>query len=133
MTSEPPASRWLVTTDWLAARLGAPDLVVLDGSYYLAPMKRDAEAEYLAGHIPGAVRFDIDQVADHSSALPHMLPTPEAFAAAGSFYDKTTAKKLHDAIMSVGNSISPEDAFRRFRGRDVDTNALMRDRGFPVA
>jgi len=81
-SSEPPASRWLVTTDWLAARLGAPGLVVLDGSYYLATMKRDAEAEYLAGHIPGAVRFDIDQVADHSSELPHMLPSPEAFAAA---------------------------------------------------
>ena len=57
----------------------------------------------------------------------------EAFAqAAGGFYDKTEAKKLHDDIMSVGNSIPPEDAFRKFRGRDVDTNALMRDRGFPI-
>ncbi len=57
----------------------------------------------------------------------------EAFEAAGSFYDKATAKRLHDEIMSVGNSVPPEDAFRRFRGRDVDTNALMRKRGFPVA
>ncbi|HEY6038011.1 MAG TPA: M3 family metallopeptidase [Kofleriaceae bacterium] len=56
----------------------------------------------------------------------------EAFSEAGSFYDKTTAKKLHDAIMSAGNSLAPEVAFREFRGRDVDTNALMRDRGFPV-
>jgi peptidyl-dipeptidase Dcp len=56
----------------------------------------------------------------------------EAFAEAGSFYDKATAKRLHDTIMSVGNSIAPEEAFRRFRGRDVDTNALMRDRGFPT-
>jgi len=56
----------------------------------------------------------------------------EAFVEAGSFYDKPTAKRLYDSIMSVGNSIPPEDAFRRFRGRDVDTNALMRDRGFPV-
>ncbi len=56
----------------------------------------------------------------------------EAFVEAKSFYDKATAKKLHDAIMSVGNSVSPEVAFRTFRGRDVDTNALMRDRGFPV-
>jgi peptidyl-dipeptidase Dcp len=56
----------------------------------------------------------------------------EAFQQAGSFYDKATAKKLHDNIMSVGNSIPPEEAFRRFRGRDVDTNALMRDRGFPI-
>ncbi|HWE28997.1 MAG TPA: M3 family metallopeptidase, partial [Polyangia bacterium] len=57
----------------------------------------------------------------------------EAFEQAGSFYDKPTAKRLHDDIMSVGNSVPPEVAFRRFRGRDVDTNALMRKRGFPVA
>lgn len=56
----------------------------------------------------------------------------EAFQQAGSYYDKATAKKLHDHIMSVGNSILPQEAFRRFRGRDVDTNALMRDRGFPI-
>ncbi|HWO23787.1 MAG TPA: M3 family metallopeptidase [Kofleriaceae bacterium] len=56
----------------------------------------------------------------------------EAFQQAGSYYDKATAKKLQDHIMSVGNSIPPEEAFRRFRGRDVDTNALMRDRGFPI-
>jgi peptidyl-dipeptidase Dcp len=54
----------------------------------------------------------------------------EAFEQAGSFYDKATAKKLHDCIMCVGNSVPPEQAFRAFRGRDVDTNALMRDRGF---
>jgi thiosulfate/3-mercaptopyruvate sulfurtransferase len=77
-----PRSRWLVATEWLAANLGAPGLVVLDGSYYLPAMKRDAAAEYLAGHIPGALRFDIDEVADHSGALPHMLPSAPAFAAA---------------------------------------------------
>jgi thiosulfate/3-mercaptopyruvate sulfurtransferase len=70
----------LVTTDWLAARLGEPALVVLDGSYYLATMKRDAAAEYRAGHIPGAVLFDIDAMSDHSQDLPHMLPSAEQFA-----------------------------------------------------
>jgi len=80
--SKPPISRWLVTTDWLAARLRSPDLVVVDGSYYLPAHKRDAAAEYLAGHIPGAVRFDIDEVADHSSPLPHMLPSGFDFAQA---------------------------------------------------
>ncbi len=54
----------------------------------------------------------------------------EAFQQAGSYYDAATAKRLHDAIMSVGNSVPPEQAFRQFRGRDVDTEALMRDRGF---
>ncbi len=57
----------------------------------------------------------------------------EAFVEAGSFYDKATAKRLHDSIMSIGNSVPPDVAFRNFRGRDVDTNALMRDRGFPIA
>ena len=56
----------------------------------------------------------------------------EAFVEEGSFYDKPTAKRLYESIMSVGNSIPPEVAFKKFRGRDVDTNALMRDRGFPV-
>jgi peptidyl-dipeptidase Dcp len=56
----------------------------------------------------------------------------EAFVEAVSFYDKPTARRLYESIMSVGNSIPPEEAFKRFRGRDVDTNALMRDRGFPV-
>ncbi len=56
-------------------------MVVLDGSYYLANAKRDAEAEFLAGHVPGAQRFDIDAVSDKSNPLPHMLPSPEQFAA----------------------------------------------------
>jgi thiosulfate/3-mercaptopyruvate sulfurtransferase len=73
-------SPWLVSTDWLATRLGAPDLVVVDGSYYIPGTKRDAAAEYLAGHIPGAVRFDIETIADHANALPHMLPGAEQFA-----------------------------------------------------
>src|ERR1700720_3492694 len=75
-------SRWLVSTDWLAARLGAPDLVVVDGSYYIPTMKRDAAAEYLAGHIAGAVRFDMESIADHASPLPHMLPAADQFARA---------------------------------------------------
>jgi thiosulfate/3-mercaptopyruvate sulfurtransferase len=68
-----------VTTAWLAERLDAPDVVVVDGSWYLPSMNRDPQAEYLEAHIPGAVRFDIDMVRDETSALPHMLPTPEQF------------------------------------------------------
>lgn len=75
-------SRWLRSTDWLAQHLDAPDIVAVDGSFYLPAMNRDAQAEYLAGHIPGAVRFDIDVIADKSSQLPHMLPSAEAFASA---------------------------------------------------
>lgn len=71
-----------VSTQWLAERLDAPDIVVLDGSFYLPAQGRDANAEYAQQRIPGAVRFDIDVIKDESSSLPHMLPRPEAFAAA---------------------------------------------------
>ena len=77
--AETLASKWLVTTEWLAARLGKPELSVVDGSFYLPALNRDAKAEYLAGHIPGAVFFDIDGIADHSTSLPHMLPGATMF------------------------------------------------------
>ncbi len=72
----------IVSTVWLADHLGDPDLVVLDGSYYLPAQGRDAGAEYLAAHIPGAIRFDIDDVKDAASDLPHMLPSAEVFGEA---------------------------------------------------
>jgi thiosulfate/3-mercaptopyruvate sulfurtransferase len=77
-----PNSRWLVSTGWLAERLGHPDVAVVDGSYYLAAANRDARREYLAAHIPGAVFFDINAIADTSSELPHTLPGPAAFGEA---------------------------------------------------
>lgn len=77
--SHPSGSRWIVSTEWLAERLGQPNVVVVDGSYYLPAMKRNAKAEYLEAHIPSAVFFDIDAVADTSSDLPHMLPGPKVF------------------------------------------------------
>jgi len=77
-----PASRWLKSTEWLASQLDNKDLVIVDGSYYLPAQNRDAKAEYLAAHIPGAVFFDIDKVADDSTDLPHMLPGPDQFAKA---------------------------------------------------
>ena len=80
--SRPPASKNLVTTDWLATRLGKPDIAIVDGSFYLPALKRDAKAEFLAAHISGAVFFDIDAIADHSSDLPHMLPGATHFSEA---------------------------------------------------
>jgi thiosulfate/3-mercaptopyruvate sulfurtransferase len=77
-----PTSRWLVSTDWLAERLNDPSLIPVDGSYFLPTQKRDALAEYRAGHIPGAVFFDIEAVSDHSTDLPHMLPGPKQFGEA---------------------------------------------------
>lgn len=69
-----------VTPDWLHQRLSAPDIIVLDASWYLPAQGRDAEAEYRAAHIPGAIRFDLDAMSDTESALPHMLLRPEVFS-----------------------------------------------------
>jgi thiosulfate/3-mercaptopyruvate sulfurtransferase len=69
----------LVSTDWLAAHLPDPDLRIIDASWYLPAMGRDARAEYNAAHIPGARFFDIDDISDSRSNLPHMAPPPEKF------------------------------------------------------
>jgi thiosulfate/3-mercaptopyruvate sulfurtransferase len=70
----------LVSTEWLAEHLEAPDVHVVDASWYLPAMQRDAKAEYAEAHIPGAVYFDIDEIADTDNPLPHMLPSPEKFS-----------------------------------------------------
>ena len=69
----------LVSTAWLADHLSDPDLRVLDASMYLPGVDRDAKAEYDAAHIPGARFFDIDDISDHGSELPHMVPPVEKF------------------------------------------------------
>jgi thiosulfate/3-mercaptopyruvate sulfurtransferase len=74
------AKKWIVETDWLADHLDAPDLIVFDASWHLPTAKRDPKAEYLAEHIPGALFFDIDDLSDEKSPLPHMLPSTVKFA-----------------------------------------------------
>ena len=64
----------LVSTDWLAQRLGRPGLRVLDASWYLPAAGRDPAAEYAAAHIQGALYFDLDAVSDHASVLPQGVP-----------------------------------------------------------
>jgi thiosulfate/3-mercaptopyruvate sulfurtransferase len=71
----------LISTEQLARQLDAPDLRVVDATWYMPSQGRNARAEYEACHIPGAVFFDIDEIADTDSDLPHMLPSPEKFAA----------------------------------------------------
>jgi len=75
-----PSNKHLIETDWLAAHLDAPDLVVFDASWYLPTMKRNAKQEYAARHIRDALYFDIDDLADDTSSLPHMLPSTVKFA-----------------------------------------------------
>ncbi len=76
MTDDP---KTLVSTDWLAAHLRDPDLRILDASWFMPDTGRDARAEYDAAHIPGARFFDIDEISDQRSALPHMAPPTEKF------------------------------------------------------
>ena len=75
----PDDPKTLVSTDWLADHLKDPDMRIFDASWYLPDMKRDARSEYDAAHIPGARYFDIDDISDQRSALPHTVPPPEKF------------------------------------------------------
>ncbi|MGE3876356.1 MAG: 3-mercaptopyruvate sulfurtransferase [Parvibaculaceae bacterium] len=74
------SSPYVVSTQWLAERLHAPDIAIIDASWHLPAAKRDAKAEFLAGRIPGAQFFDIDDISDSATSLPHMLPSAEKFA-----------------------------------------------------
>ena len=71
----------LVTTDWLATSLNSPDLRIVDATWFLPTVERDAQAEFRRAHIPGAVFFDIDEIADSDNPLPHMLPSSIKFSA----------------------------------------------------
>lgn len=70
----------IVSAEWLHKHLEAPDIKILDGSWYLPTLNRQPKLEYNSEHIPGALFFDVDEVCDLESDLPHMLPSPEKFA-----------------------------------------------------
>ena len=71
----------LVGTEWLAAHLSDPSVRIVDASWFMPSAGRDGRAEFAQGHIPGAQYFDVDEVSDKTTDLPHMLPSPEVFAA----------------------------------------------------
>lgn len=75
-------THFLVSTDWLAEHLHDDNVVVVDASWHMPATGRKGYEDYLKGHIPGAVFFGIDEIADKKTALPHMLPRPEEFGAA---------------------------------------------------
>lgn len=70
----------LISTEELARQLSAPDLRVVDATTFMPGVKRDARKEFAEAHIPGAVYLDVEEVSDHNSPLPHMLPSPEQFS-----------------------------------------------------
>jgi thiosulfate/3-mercaptopyruvate sulfurtransferase len=124
----PPSNRWLISTDQLAARLGDKDLVAVDASYPSPGKSNQAHAEYLEGHIPGTVFFDIDAISDHSTDLPHMLTGPahfgEAIGALG--IGNTDAVVVYD---SIGFYSAPRVwwTFRIFGAKEV----FILDGGLP--
>ena len=118
----------LVSTDWLAAHLKDPDLRVLDASWYLPQQGRDAKAEYEAAHVPGARFFDIDEISDQRSDLPHMVPPVEKFMS-----------KLRAMGVGDGHQVVVYDGAGLFSAARVwwlfrlmgQTNVAVLDGGFP--
>lgn len=122
-------SNAIVTTDWLEAHLKAPDVRVVDASYYPKIANRNPREEYDAEHIPGAVFFDIDDVADQANPLPHMLPAPEKFASKVRKLGLGNGHKIvvYDTTGFASAACRVWWMFRYFGHRDV---AIL-DGGFP--
>jgi thiosulfate/3-mercaptopyruvate sulfurtransferase len=118
-----PALPAVVTSEWLAKHLAEPDLRVLDGTWHMPQLKRDARAEFAQAHIPGAVFFDIDQVADRTTALPHMLPTPAAFAEAVGGLGIGTGDRV--VVYDVRGVISAARVWWTFRAFGHDRVAVL--------
>ena len=121
------SSRWLKTAEWLAGNLGK--VVVVDASYYLPNQNRDAKAEYLAAHIPGAVFFDLNAIADQSTDLPHMLPGPDQF---GEAVGKLGIAETDTIVVYDGSGLYSAPrvwwSFRIFGAK----NAFVLDGGLPA-
>jgi thiosulfate/3-mercaptopyruvate sulfurtransferase len=113
----------VVTTEWLAKHLGEPDLRVLDGSWHMPQLKRDPRAEFAAAHVPGAVFFDIDAIADHSTSLPHMLPGAETFAAAVGALGIGTGDRV--VVYDVRGVVSAARVWWTFRAFGHDAVAVL--------
>ncbi len=105
--------RWLVNTETVAGLLDAPDVRLVDASWYLPVENRDALSDYRERHIAGAVFFDIDDISDESTDLPHMLPRPEKFSS------RVRSQGLGDGVRIVvydgGNMMAAARAWWMFR------------------
>lgn len=118
----------LVSTDWLAKHLDAPDVRVADASWYLPEAHRDARAEYRSAHIPRAVFFDIDDLSDEKSPLPHMLPSEVKF---GSRMRKLGLGDGHLIVVYDGAGVySSPRAWWMLRAMGHDEVVVL-DGGFP--
>ncbi len=118
----------LVSTEWLAANLTNDGVGIVDASWYMPDQERDAKAEFTARHIPGAVFFDIDGIADRESALPHMMPDAETFAASVGALGIGNGQRV---VVYDGHGLfSAGRAWWMFRAFGHDNVAIL-DGGFP--
>ncbi len=122
------SSPYIVSTQWLAERLDAPDIAIIDASWHLPAAKRDAKAEFLAERIPGAQFFDIDDISDSDTTLPHMLPSPEKFASRMKKLGIGDGKKV--VAYDTAGLFSAARAWWMFRIFGHDDVAVL-DGGFP--
>jgi thiosulfate/3-mercaptopyruvate sulfurtransferase len=119
----------LVSADWLAEHIDDVDLRILDASYFLPTVDRNADREFVKGHIPGALRFDIEEISDPEDTLPHMLPTAEQFehAMQGLGVGEGMQIVVYDAL----GLFSAARAWWMFRYFGHDTVAVL-DGGLPA-
>ena len=120
------STSFFVASDWLAEHINDPQIQILDAR--MAPPSgpdalRDIPAEYLAGHIPGAILFDIEALSDHTSPLPHMMPRPEAFAVA--MRERGISHDKHLVIYDDGNLFSAPRAWWMLKSFGVDNVSIL--------
>jgi len=126
MPNEPAhslAGKWIVETDWLHEHLDAPDLVILDASWHLPASDRNAVEEYNEAHIPGAIRFDIDDIADDGTELPHMLPSTVKFASR--MKKMGVGDGMRIVVYNAPNSFSAPRVWWTFRVMGIEDVAVL--------
>jgi thiosulfate/3-mercaptopyruvate sulfurtransferase len=119
----------LVSAEWLQSHLSDTDLRVLDASYHLPTAQRNADLEFIEGHIPGAVRFDIDEIKDLNDPLPHMLPSAAEFDAA--MQDLGVGAEMQIVVYDTQGLFSAARAWWMFRYFGHDRVAVL-DGGLPA-
>jgi thiosulfate/3-mercaptopyruvate sulfurtransferase len=119
----------LVSAQWLKGALGDPSVVVLDATFHLPTMNRDARAEFEADRIPGARFFDVDGIKDPDNPLPHMVPSPERFAAAVSGLG--VSNNTHVVCYDTHGLFSAARPWWMFRLFGHDTVSIL-DGGLPA-
>lgn len=131
------SGKWLVETDWLAAHLDTPGLVILDATMALPGQLGDPKSDYLEEHIPGALFFDIEELSDTGSPFPHMLPPPEKFASR--MRKMGVGDGMRIVVYDVEGFFSAPRAWWMFRVMGYDDVAVLngglvkwRDEGRPL-